>query len=332
MLELAFQGQYRTRGVAFADRRRDRHDALHARRRRLLRRRDAGHRSSARGADVVNVQGTSAVDQRLAGRRRRPRLRLLARRLRPRATARPTSRATSNALAGTLNLDLGAGRHTLMISDEAATAGDTDVRITRGAGTTIAITGLAAGTITYTATRRQPRRRHHDLDRLGRRHDLRSTRRTCAPGVRTVTLLNTGLGNDTVTVDLDAGRRRHARARHAGRHRPRARRQRRRRRLGRRRRHHARARPAWVDHNGTVGLLDAPQPGSIISVTSRSTRRSAPTASAHERLLALGFDLKAGDVVTATVNGIAVAVLAIDASTTRSRSPAPTARSPSSPS
>ncbi len=69
---------------------------------------------------------------------------------------------------------------------------------------------------------------------------------------------------------------------------------------------------SWVDHGGTVGLLSAPQPGSVITVTTRSTLQRAYRLSTSG-LLALGFDLKPGDVVTATVNGIAVAVLGIDA-------------------
>ena len=83
------------------------------------------------GNDVFNVQGTSARHQR----RRWPAATTASTCPRgpPTAsrTARPTSRATSNALAGTLNLDAGTGRHTLMISDEAATVGD-NVRITHG--------------------------------------------------------------------------------------------------------------------------------------------------------------------------------------------------------
>ena len=106
-----------------------------------------------------------------------------------------------NPLAGNLNLDLGAGRHTLMISDEAATAGDANVRITRVADA-ISVAGLAAGAITY-------RTSGNIADGItiwtGSGNDtilVDATLKT--PGVRTVTFLNTGLGNDAVTVDLSA--------------------------------------------------------------------------------------------------------------------------------
>src|SRR5262249_2749303 len=106
-----------------------------------------------------------------------------------------------NAVVGALNLDLGAGRHTLMISDEAATAGDADVRLTRVGGT-MALTGLARGAITY-------RTSGNLADGItiwaGSGNDtilVDATFKTA--GVRTVTFLNTGLGNDAVTVDLSA--------------------------------------------------------------------------------------------------------------------------------
>ena len=75
------------------------------------------------GDDVFNVQGTLGDDQHRARRRRRARLRLLARRLRP--GDRPDYlRGNLDQLHGALNLDAGTGRHLLMISDESALVGD----------------------------------------------------------------------------------------------------------------------------------------------------------------------------------------------------------------
>ena len=107
-----------------------------------------------------------------------------------------------------------------MISDEAATAGDTVV--IDAVADAIRIAGLATGTITY-------RTDGTFADGItvwtGSGADTISISATHrAAGVRTVTFLNTGLGNDLVTVDLDRRRGRPARARHAGRRRPRARR------------------------------------------------------------------------------------------------------------
>ncbi len=88
---------------------------------------------------------------------------------------------------GTLNLDAGAGRHTLLISDEASRTGDGNVVVTRSlaraqqavataldvaAAAQIFVTGLATGAITY-ATTGQLRRRHPDVDRLRCRHHQR---------------------------------------------------------------------------------------------------------------------------------------------------------------
>jgi len=106
-------------------------------------------------------------------------------------------------ITGPLNIDAGTGRHLLMVSDEAATAGDGSpgdpVRVT-GAQ----VVGLAPADITYRS------------DQTGNFADgitvwagaggdvitVDSTHRR--DGVRTVTTLNTGAGRDAVTVDLAA--------------------------------------------------------------------------------------------------------------------------------
>ena len=52
---------------------------------------------------------------------------------------------------GALNIDAGTGRHQLMISDEAALVGDSDVRITDAPGSEILVRGLAPAPITFKA-------------------------------------------------------------------------------------------------------------------------------------------------------------------------------------
>lgn len=114
---------------------------------------------------------------------------------------------------GAINLDTGLGRHRLMISDEAATAGDSNVRITDvqplaleglAAVADIWIQGLADGGISY-------RTDGNFYDGIiywtGSGDDtivIDGTHHRA--GERTTTILNTGLGDDHVTVDLDDGR------------------------------------------------------------------------------------------------------------------------------
>ncbi len=193
-----------------------------------------------------------------------------------------------------------------MISDEAAIAGDTV--LVDAVGDAIRIAGLATGTITY-------RTDGTFADGItvwtGSGADMITVSATHrAPGVRTVTFLNTGLGNDVVTVDLDAGSddllvlNTQGGIQHvlpaAGEV------------VGVTVDGLAIAAAAWVAYNGSVGLLTAPQPGSTISVTSRTTTIRAYRLGATG-VIATGLDLKAGDVVTATVNGVAVSVLGMDA-------------------
>ena len=202
VLEIAFQGQFRTAGIAFADSR-NLVGTL------SLVARNAGvdyygvetlDLITGSAADVINVQGTSAVTNVTTndGDDRVYVSSLAAYGL----DDHPAYVAGDlNALSGALNLDLGAGRHTLMISDEAATVGDGNVRLTR-TGDTMSLAGLALGTITYKTS-------GNLADGItiwtGSGNDtvlVDATLKT--PGVRTVTFLNTGLGNDAVVVDLSA--------------------------------------------------------------------------------------------------------------------------------
>ena len=196
VVELYFQGQYRTRGVAFAEgatveQRRAGIDYYGVETLEIL---------TGSGADVINVNGTSAATtiKTADGDDRVYVSSLAAFGL----TDRPAYlRGDLNALAGSLTLDLGAGRHTLMISDEAATVGDTVV--IDAVADAIRIAGLATGTITY-------RTDGTFADGItvwtGSGADTISISATHrAAGVRTVTFLNTGLGNDLVTVNLTAG-------------------------------------------------------------------------------------------------------------------------------
>jgi len=124
------------------------------------------------------------------------------------------------AFAGNLNLDLGSGRHRLLISDEADTSSDT-VNITdrpetpSGEGgfddistdvvqADIQIKGLAFGDITYRAA---PDGNLFDgvITWTGSGDDLITIDGThYRSGERTTNLLNTGFGDDHVTVNLDA--------------------------------------------------------------------------------------------------------------------------------
>ena len=123
---------------------------------------------------------------------------------------------------GALNLDLGTGRHRLFISDEAATAGDPNVKITdvdpgvAGLSTgpeMIWVTGLSEGRndanfsyypngggISYKVA---PTGNLYDgvVYWTGSGDDTITIDGThVRAGERTTTLLNTGLGNDSITV------------------------------------------------------------------------------------------------------------------------------------
>ena len=111
---------------------------------------------------------------------------------------------------GALNLDVAWGRHLLMISDEATITGDPDVRITdlptTGLpGVEIQISGLAPAIVTYGAA---PGAGGNFADGItlwaGYGDDVftKVEGTHVRAGLRTVTTLNTGLGDDRVTVDL----------------------------------------------------------------------------------------------------------------------------------
>ena len=156
------------------------------------------------GADVLNVQGTrAATSVRLHDGDDRIYVSNL-------ASGAETDFLEGNldGLLGPLFLDAGSGRHLLMVSDEAALAGDAAVFITDQPVdglplAEITISGLAPAPIGFRA------------DAAGNFADgitlwsgwgadviaIDGTHHR--PDVRTVTTLNTGLGNDRVTVALD---------------------------------------------------------------------------------------------------------------------------------
>jgi Ca2+-binding RTX toxin-like protein len=99
-------------------------------------------------------------------------------------------------MRGAVHFDAGAGSHRLMVSDRSAPAGDDAVVLTAGG-----ITGLAPAAITYDATGTF----RNGVTVWTSDHDdvvaLQGTRRDA--GVRTITTLNTGAGDDDVVVTLD---------------------------------------------------------------------------------------------------------------------------------
>jgi len=124
-------------------------------------------------------------------------------------------------IRGNLNVDAGAGRHLLFISDEAATVGDPNVVITdhpttstRVNGAEIEIRGLAPASIDYLAAAGTAGNFADGITMWsgygndGVTIDGTHERNVPAPGggtLRTITTLNTGLGDDTVTATLTAG-------------------------------------------------------------------------------------------------------------------------------
>jgi len=122
---------------------------------------------------------------------------------------------------GNLNIDVGSGRHRMLISDEAASQGDDNVSISDTIGTPtgddnfdntaaaeIQIKGLAFGDITYGAAGDSNSNFYdgiiywtgsgNDTIDIDGTHYRSGTERT-------ITMLNTGLGDDDVTVDLGLG-------------------------------------------------------------------------------------------------------------------------------
>ncbi|MDA8435365.1 MAG: hypothetical protein M0Z98_05210, partial [Actinomycetales bacterium] len=175
------------------------------------------------GSDVLNVQGTSAqTNVSLASGDDRVYVASLAN---VGLTDRPEFLPGGlDGIDGTLNLDLGSGRNTLQISDEASSTGDprvlmTDVRSAAwvrdeavtaaeaifGSPQEIYLVGLAQGSITW---RTASDGNLADGIRIwsGSGADTFVVDGTHnRAGLRTTTWLNTGLGNDDVTVNLTNG-------------------------------------------------------------------------------------------------------------------------------
>ena len=165
------------------------------------------------GDDVVNVNGTSAITN-VFGHDGNERFYISSLANETLASAQTTDLLLGNLddLLGNLSIDAGAGRHLLFVSDEAAVAGDGNVSITDQpqsptalAGTEIEISGLAPAAIDY-----QAGANGNFADGItvwsGYGNDTISVDGTHSrPGVRTITTLNTGLGDDHVTVKLTNG-------------------------------------------------------------------------------------------------------------------------------
>jgi Ca2+-binding RTX toxin-like protein len=170
------------------------------------------------GADVFNVRSTSALTNLNTGAGDdRIFVSSLASATAANADDIDFLAGNLNGIAGTLNIDAGADRNALMVSDEAAGAGDASVLITDvlaaaaaivpnvAANAEVFITGLAQGAITYRAAANGTfaggitvwSGSANDAFLVNGSHERE--------GVRTVTTLNTGLGNDSVTLDLDTG-------------------------------------------------------------------------------------------------------------------------------
>jgi Ca2+-binding RTX toxin-like protein len=179
------------------------------------------------GDDVFNIQGTSAITNLNLGAGDE--------RVYVSSTAEFDTSPESDTdfllghlhdVDGMLNIDVGTGRHKLMISDEAATVGDGDLgnpvlitddfatanarpeaqhAVTGEAllSTEIYMFGLAEGAITYKANSSFA----EGIDIWAGYGDdtivIDGTHYSA--GLRTITSLSTGLGDDSITVDLNAG-------------------------------------------------------------------------------------------------------------------------------
>ncbi|HEX4527586.1 MAG TPA: hypothetical protein VH108_12695 [Gaiellaceae bacterium] len=163
------------------------------------------------GDDVVNVQGTSAITN-VFGHNGNERYYVSSLANETLASAQTTDLLLGNLddLLGNLNIDAGAGRHRLFVSDEAAVVGDPNVSITdhplattRLPLTEIEISGLAPAAIDYQAATNGT-----FVDGItvwsGYGNDTFSVDGTHRRAtVNEITTLNTGLGDDNVTVNLD---------------------------------------------------------------------------------------------------------------------------------
>ena len=110
-----------------------------------------------------------------------------------------------DGILGELRILAGDGRHLLMISDEAAFSGDQNVIVTDGGETEIFISGLAPAGIGYSCSAAGTYAGGITVWTGWGSDSLLVEATHRRDGVRTVTSVNTGLGNDTVEVCLDAG-------------------------------------------------------------------------------------------------------------------------------
>ena len=108
-------------------------------------------------------------------------------------------KGTLDNVAGVLNIDAGGGDNTLMVSDAGSRVGATGALLTNSL-----ISGLAPADISYQASGTFAGGitvwSGYGNDTI----DVTSTRKDNGAGVRTITTLNTGLGDDNVTVSLSA--------------------------------------------------------------------------------------------------------------------------------
>src|SRR5262249_22792535 len=165
------------------------------------------------GSDVLNVQSTSAVTNLNTGAGN-DRIYVSSDANLDWTTNVGFDFLTGNldGIRGTLNLDAGTGRQLLMISDESAILGDPNVWITDqpvgGLGlpaTEITITGLAPAPITYKTDTAAGNFADGIRVWTGSGNDTITVDGTHnRAGLRTITTLNTGEGNDRVTASLDA--------------------------------------------------------------------------------------------------------------------------------
>ena len=221
---IGFRGERQGHDLRAADRLRPRRrpGALRAARpgHHLLRPRGARPRSRHRQRRPQRAgHGRDVAHQRDARPRRRARLRVVAGRTSVSPRAPDFLPGTLDLIAGTLNVDFGSGRHQLMISDEAAIAGD-DALITRdrtaakakdgrltseaelAADAQIYVVGLSPRAITY-------RTDGNLADGItiwtGHGNDKIVINATHRNGtLQEITSLNTGLGDDDVLVALSS--------------------------------------------------------------------------------------------------------------------------------
>ena len=168
------------------------------------------------GADVLNVRATSTVTDAYLGDGDD---RIYVSSLAAVGLADRPDFLTGNlgSIQGTLNIDAGSGRHTLMISDHTSSSGDGSVLITESyalaaaadssvlASAEIFITGLAPKAITYRAAADGTFADGITIWAGSGADTITVDGSHVRNGVQTVTALNTGLGNESVTVDLHAG-------------------------------------------------------------------------------------------------------------------------------